>query len=227
MEYLLKPKSELYKCYILLNCSTFHVLIIVVTSLSVPGVRQESVDDHRVVNICMEEIKRCQETSLGIAFMALLGDKYGWRPLPPFILAKDLDTLLRYVKPSDEAVVREWYLLDNNSIPPTYCLQPMSTKFSVRSDNKDERDQAWRDWGKVERCIWNCLKSAADIAEAEIETNLKNAFKLSVTHMEVEKGILHSSPTGQQPLVVDRHFENINPNDQKAPDFIDIKVKKY
>lgn len=190
----------------------------------VSGVRQESVDDHRVVNICMDEIKRCQDTSLGIAFMALLGDKYGWRPLPPSIVAKDLDTLLKYVESTDEEVVREWYLLDNNAIPAIYALQPMSTKYPIRSDNKEEQDQAWRDWGAVEKRIWNCLKAASEVAEMEAETKLKSAFKLSVTHMEVEKGILQQHSIGQQPLVVDRRIENINPVDEKASEFIDIKV---
>ncbi|XP_020620916.1 NACHT domain- and WD repeat-containing protein 1-like [Orbicella faveolata] len=103
------------------------------------GVRQESVDDHRVVNICMEEIKRCQETSLGIAFIAILGDKYGWRPLPPSVNADEFESLLQLIDQSDRELITTWYLLDDNSVPPCYLLQPISSQFpGIKSADKDE-----------------------------------------------------------------------------------------
>ncbi|KXJ19576.1 NACHT domain- and WD repeat-containing protein 1 [Exaiptasia diaphana] len=190
------------------------------------GVRQESVDDHRVVNICMEEIKRCQETSLGIAFMALLGDKYGWRPLPPSIVAKDLETLLTYIDSSDAEVIREWYLRDDNAVPSTYNLQPISIQFPVRSKDEEERDRAWKDWGAVERRIWNCLRAAADVAELETDAEIKRVFKMSVTRMEVEKGVVQQKIKCQPSLVVDRRFDSVDVADKKASDFVDIKDKE-
>lgn len=190
--------------------------------LTFSGIRQESVDDHRVVNICMEEIKRCQETSLGIAFMAILGDKYGWRPLPPFIVAKELDALLEHIDPSEHQLILEWYLRDDNAMPPSYVLQPISTQYPVRSENKDELSKAWKDWGKVEKSIWNSLKSAVDVVEAD--TELKRAFTKSVTHLEVERGVLTEDPTSQQSLVIDRRFDDVNEEDPKAPEYKDIQV---
>ena len=38
--------------------------------------------DHRTMQICFEELRRAQEASAEPNFLILLGDKYGWRPLP-------------------------------------------------------------------------------------------------------------------------------------------------
>ena len=34
------------------------------------------------MQICFEELRRAQEASAEPNFLILLGDKYGWRPLP-------------------------------------------------------------------------------------------------------------------------------------------------
>jgi hypothetical protein len=170
----------------------------------------------------MEEIKRCQETSLGIAFMAILGDKYGWRPLPPTITAKDLDALLVHIGQKDRQLVLEWYLRDDNAVPSSYVLQPISTQFPVRAEDKDNRNKAWADWGQVEKAIWNSLKSAVDLVE--VDTELKRAITKSVTHLEVEKGVLTEHQTHQQSLVIDRRFEQVQEDDKMASRYMDVQV---
>jgi hypothetical protein len=49
------------------------------------GVPGEAGLDHRTMQICFEELHRAQETSPEPNFLILLGDKYGWRPLPETI----------------------------------------------------------------------------------------------------------------------------------------------
>jgi len=46
------------------------------------GVREEAGLDHRAMEICQAEIARCQKTRIKPNFIVLLGDRYGWRPLP-------------------------------------------------------------------------------------------------------------------------------------------------
>ena len=46
------------------------------------GVSEEAALDHRAMAICLEEIKRCQALSPRPNFLILLGERYGWRPLP-------------------------------------------------------------------------------------------------------------------------------------------------
>lgn len=49
------------------------------------GVPGEAGLDHRTMQICLEELRRAQTTSPRPNFLILLGDKYGWRPLPECI----------------------------------------------------------------------------------------------------------------------------------------------
>ena len=46
------------------------------------GVPTEAGLDHRTMRICFEELQRSQEISPEPNFLVLLGNRYGWRPLP-------------------------------------------------------------------------------------------------------------------------------------------------
>ena len=46
------------------------------------GVTDEAGLDQQTMKICLDEIRRCQEISPRPNFIILLGDRYGWRPLP-------------------------------------------------------------------------------------------------------------------------------------------------
>ena len=45
-------------------------------------VREEAPLDQQTMRICLEEIARCQRVTPKPNFILLLGDRYGWRPLP-------------------------------------------------------------------------------------------------------------------------------------------------
>jgi hypothetical protein len=34
------------------------------------------------MGICLEEIRRCRQVSPALNFLVLLGDRYGWKPIP-------------------------------------------------------------------------------------------------------------------------------------------------
>ncbi|MBI4662234.1 MAG: hypothetical protein HY735_25730, partial [Verrucomicrobia bacterium] len=46
------------------------------------SVPSEASLDHRTMRICFEELRRSQEISPQPNFLILLGNRYGWRPLP-------------------------------------------------------------------------------------------------------------------------------------------------
>lgn len=54
------------------------------------GVRDEATDDHMTTELCMKEIENCQRLSMGPNFVVFLGQKYGYRPIPTYILASEL-----------------------------------------------------------------------------------------------------------------------------------------
>ena len=55
------------------------------------GVSEEAALDQQTMKICLGEIERCQKTSPRPNFIVLLGDCYGWRPVPFEILADEFE----------------------------------------------------------------------------------------------------------------------------------------
>lgn len=190
------------------------------------GVRDESVDDHRVLDICMEEIKRCQDKSLGYTFIAILGDRYGTRPLPSSIDADEFERLLEWIDQSDDELTKSikfWYRRDDNTVPPCYLLQPISTMFHINSVDKDESKKAWLDWFDVVKKIRNQLWSAAE--KAGLEEDKKQKYMVSMTQMEVEKGVVSDPNARHRTLVIDRRFDHITETDEAAGKFINLQVR--
>lgn len=64
-----------------------------------------------------------------IFFQVFLGQKYGYRPLPTIIDAKELDMMRECVRdvPAEVELLDKWYKKDTNTVPPVYILQPIST----------------------------------------------------------------------------------------------------
>ena len=58
------------------------------------GVRDEAALDQQTMEICLREIERCQQTGIKPNFIVLLGDRYGWRPLPARIEAVEFEQIL-------------------------------------------------------------------------------------------------------------------------------------
>lgn len=46
------------------------------------GISEEAGRDNRTMRICLRELRRCQQDRPKPNFLILLGDRYGWRPLP-------------------------------------------------------------------------------------------------------------------------------------------------
>ena len=93
------------------------------------GVREEAALDQQAMRICIEEIERCQHTELRPNFIILLGDRYGWRPVPYEIRAALFEEILERVCPEDEKLLKQWYLRDDNAVPAVYCLQPRTDDY--------------------------------------------------------------------------------------------------
>jgi uncharacterized protein DUF4062 len=55
------------------------------------GIREEASAGQRTMRICLSEVARCQEISPRPNFVVLLGDRYGWRPLPEVVGAAEFE----------------------------------------------------------------------------------------------------------------------------------------
>lgn len=141
------------------------------------GVRDEAALDQQTMTICLREIRRCQATGVRPNFLVLLGDRYGWQPLPPAIPASEFEALLpRLSDDPARALASQWYRLDRNAVPPEYCLQPRTGEF---------RDPAA--WNAIEQRLHDALAAAAR-AEGLPEERLA-AYEASATHQEILAGL--------------------------------------
>jgi hypothetical protein len=111
------------------------------------GVRDESTDDHKTAELCMNEIDNCQRLSLGPNFVVFLGQKYGYRPLPTRVLDKEFFVITGVLEEEDANLLRLWYKLDSNSVPNVYVLQPVSTIYK-NFTNKLQKALMEEDQGK-------------------------------------------------------------------------------
>lgn len=145
------------------------------------GVSDEAALDQQTLQICLREIQRCQKISPRPNFIVLLGDRYGWTPLPPRVDAVEFERLLETIKERDRGVVARWYRKDDNAIPPHYVLLPRTAEF-VDAEH----------WGLEERKLRAVLRRAAGkLFRRDVDPAWGKYFQ-SATHQEVIEGILAS-----------------------------------
>ena len=103
------------------------------------GVSEEAALDQQTIKICLEEIAECQKITPRPNFIILLGDKYGWQPLPFEIPNDEFELILSKISLEARNLLvwdqdndrdhQGWYRRDDNISPPVYLLQPRTGKY--------------------------------------------------------------------------------------------------
>ena len=180
------------------------------------GVNEEAQLDQKTMDICLGEIARCQRLSPKPNFIVLLGDKYGWQPIPDRIPSSEMESILLALSGDEKMLIDAWYREDMNAVPPEYMLQPRGKEYA-----------AYEDWQKVEDRLRKILRNALTglpFTEAQ-----KVKYFASATHQEIIRGALNP-PVG----VVDpeehvfAYMRTIRglPDDSEARDFADVSAGK-
>ncbi|KAL2749964.1 NACHT and WD repeat domain-containing protein 2 [Vespula maculifrons] len=193
------------------------------------GVRDEATDDHMTTELCMREIENCQRLSMGPNFVVFLGQKYGYRPIPTYILSSELEMIKTELDNQgiDVSVLDQWYKKDSNAVPPTSILQPISSILknfnNKRIPKLQQEDQAiwWDTMVKMQKIFRKGAQSLYNSGKFDKDT-MHNYF-MSVTEREVINGVLNVKNTKNHCLAYIRYINNINlQNLRKASLFIDI-----
>lgn len=193
------------------------------------GVRDEAGLDQQAMKICLGEIERCQKITPRPNFIVLLGDRYGWRPLPAEIPAAEFDDIMTTVPGDpgneDQALLKKWYRRDDNAVPPAYCLQPR--KLDLKNDAGDEeRRQAMKEegqsWRKVESRLRGILHAAVALRDLAPEQTAK--YVTSATEQEIEAGAMKVPDAEKHVFCFSRSITGL-PQDKGAGDFIDLDEK--
>ena len=173
------------------------------------GITEEAQRDHDTMRICLEEVRRCQKLSPRPNFAVLLGDRYGWEPPPARIPQEHWKKMAAVADPADWTRIEASYELDENAVPPVFCLRKRADDHAAAFHNETQLLQALR-------------RSAKDFfGDARLP------YFASATHQEIALGALATHDEHNHPLSPEMHVHIYVrrlqglPNDATAKDFID------
>ncbi len=172
------------------------------------GVSEEAGFDQQTMRICLGEVERCQQLSPRPNFILLLGDRYGWQPLPYEIPAVEFDALTQHLDTNELTFFETWYRLDENAVPPVHDLLPREGVF--------EEHGSWR---SVEKELHRILRKGID--KVELPDNARLKYFSSATEQEIYKGALDEPDASEHVFCFFRGISNL-PQDAVAKEFIDL-----
>ncbi len=176
------------------------------------GITEEAQQEHDTLRICLEEVRRCQDLSPRPNFAVLLGDRYGWEPLPARIPVDHWERLLAAGAGPDIDVIHDGYEgPDLNAVPPIMHLR--------------KRKGDWASNEPREESLRAALRRAADAAGFTGDERLP--YFASATHQEIALGALDTHDEEGNSLhpeehvnVYARRIEGL-PTDASARAYID------
>ncbi len=188
------------------------------------GVREEAGLDQQTMKICLGEIERCQKITPQPNFIVLLGDRYGWRPLPPEIPTEEFEGVIDAVTgQEDKALLEGWYRRDDNAVPPVYGLRPRN--IGLKADASDEeRRQATKDEGRLWRELETRLRSILcdAVTKLDLGPEQKAKYFASATEQEIEAGAMKVVDAEKHVHGFFRTIEGL-PQDKSAGDYVDLE----
>jgi NACHT domain- and WD repeat-containing protein len=153
-------------------------------------VSEEASLDQQTMKICLEEIERSQKVSPKPNFIVLLGDRYGWQPVPYQIPANKYEEIIKIADKEDQKLLKKWFRCDNNTLQPDKWFSSSKDDFQAVYDllprtGKYEDPQIWAEEEKK-------LNSILQKAVSELDFK-KNNFKYfaSATEHEIIQGIIN------------------------------------
>ena len=160
------------------------------------GVSREAAEAQRTLSICLEEVGRCRRFSPRPNFILLLGDRYGWRPVPEQIPAHEMALLVGAIgDQDDEAFIREWYRLDENSLPAVFEL---ASRGDLGSSDA---------WPIAEARLRDILARAVELLPPGAVGRTR--YVASATHQEILEGLLDVPDAAEHVTAVFRRCVNL------------------
>lgn len=123
------------------------------------GITDNAMNEHKIEKLCLTEVERCFRTSLSTAFVTILGDRYGYQPIPTSFSLKQWNILKKHGN-EDFSSVDKCYKLDENLELPVYILLPI--KDLIKSFGDDP--EASKQWKEASSKILNILRKSAEAA---------------------------------------------------------------
>lgn len=164
------------------------------------GVNEEAQLDQKTLEVCLEEVKACKFYPHP-NFLIMVGNRYGWIPIPYAIEQIEFEKILEYTGVHNENIqieyleykdnnemetfisntttlelLKQWYKLDENQIPKSYILQERTKKYIL-----------YENWENEENYLRNILQEAVKVLMFSEKEEYK--YFTSATEHEVVEGI--------------------------------------
>ncbi|XP_072023467.1 NACHT and WD repeat domain-containing protein 2-like [Amphiura filiformis] len=190
------------------------------------GIRATACNQHLSAQICLKEVQRCKENSVGPFFVGILGQKYGWRPIP-YTLPETLyysflgsisrlaeqDPVMREAK----GLIEMCFKIDENALDRIAVLQPIDSIYSKFSQNCPNAVGKWRQTFDVMRTALFTVIRGSGLPEEMI-----NELTWSVTEGEIVQGLKDLDPNQPNRMFLfNRTLSNFNESQPNARNFID------
>jgi NACHT domain- and WD repeat-containing protein len=176
------------------------------------GVNREASENHQTVSICLQEIDRCRAAGRRPDFIVLLGQRYGWCPVPAEIPDADyklIRSLLSSLGDERLKVLNQRYLLDENTIPPVYRLDAQTGTLDRPVTVPT-----------MERELRGILLDA--VGRLHFDPARRVRYTASATEQEiVYRGLLDDSQEFESVLCFFRRIDGL-PDDSRAAEFLDV-----
>ena len=164
------------------------------------GINNEAQLDQKTLPVCLREVRNCASYPHP-NFLIMLGDRYGWVPLPYIIDKKEFDDIRKNLKSSDKQLLDEWYRLDKNQ------LSEDKDRGCYILKRRDGAFVKYEEWYKVEEKIRQILQKASE----NLSEEKKKKYFMSATHHEFEE-ICKNESNKNFIIPIFRRFKN-----QKQP----------
>ena len=150
------------------------------------GIPNEVALQQSTMQICLDEIRRCQEKTPQPNFLVFLGNRYGWTPPPVRIPKTEYDWISTHFSEEERAEIEKWYREDENEL----CrLEDGSSTTVYELQPRGEEYEVYEKWEPVEIKLRSILLRAARKANLS-ETEMVKYYA-SATHQEIIEGVLN------------------------------------
>jgi len=176
------------------------------------GINEEAQLNQKTLDLCLEEVRRCKYYPHP-NFLVMLGDRYGWVPLPYAIEKHEFEAIRDNVKEHDEMlnIIYEPYRIyhdpdnrgdystkqkESKRISKTTLLEQWYTldeNHIPTSYILNERDEAsdykvYENWEAEESALREILQGSVE--RLRFDEKRKRKYVMSATEAEIEEGIL-------------------------------------
>jgi ankyrin repeat protein/Flp pilus assembly protein TadD len=192
------------------------------------GVSEEALLDQQTMGICLQELRRCQEISPRPNFIVLLGDRYGWRPLPAQIEQQEFKALWARVPREQKRFLLRWYRKDKNAVPISYCLQPRCVDLGgdqTEQERQSARDAEALEWNQqIEPTLRRLLIHAAHEVFPDPADVRRQKYEDAATHQEIRQGALRAEDSRDHVFCYLREFDRLPGGGGSDAGLVDLRA---